>query len=217
LSTESKGEAVFVRGRPKDQAPAGHVTVREAAEMYGVTEQAVRQRIKRGTLPIFTATTTTPGKELRHYIPREAVEEELKNRELQLPTEDQRGGLEAFATRLDAFAARLDAISERQERTEGKVAELVDKLARQDRIGVAQEESALRERLETEQAAREAAERERDELRMQIRRRVDPQEDPSQEVDDEPTEVFESSERIDAEPPAFDGIDGKKVKSLRDG
>lgn len=195
---------MFARGRPKDQAPEGHVTVREAAERLGVTQAAIRQRVKRGTLRTLITTTSTRGKELRYYIPIEALEEALKpDREPQPPMEEQRVGV-------DALAARLDAMSERQERTERKLAELVDNLERQDRIGVAQEESALRERLET-------AERERDELLMQISRLVDPQEEPSQEVADEPTEGFESSERIGAEAPSFGGIDGNKVKQLRKG
>jgi hypothetical protein len=39
------------RGRPKLQAPKGRVTVREAAQILGVSESAVGGRIERGTLP----------------------------------------------------------------------------------------------------------------------------------------------------------------------
>jgi hypothetical protein len=70
-------------GRRRDEAPPGHLTVRDAAEILGVTEQAIRQRLKRGTLPEMDPKLVTEGGgEPRHYIPREAVERALAERDL---------------------------------------------------------------------------------------------------------------------------------------
>lgn len=62
---------------PHDKAPDGFLTVREAAEALGTSQAAIRQRIKRGTLPTREG-DVTPGLETRHYIPREAVERQLE-------------------------------------------------------------------------------------------------------------------------------------------
>ncbi len=56
--------------------------VREAAEILGVTEQAVRQRIGRDTLPTMPDAVTEGGDEPRYYIPREAVEKAVEEAKL---------------------------------------------------------------------------------------------------------------------------------------
>ena len=148
-------------GRRRDVAPEGYVTVREAAERLGVSEQAVRQRVQRGTLEVLDA--TTPGGETRYYIPKEAIEEAERKRR----GEEARVSSAVGQVGVDELVARLDELSERQERTE----RIIGFFARPEQLEV----SALREQLEEEQGRREAAERERDELRSQIRRLVDPE------------------------------------------
>ena len=64
------------RGRPKLQAPKGRVTVREAAQILGVSESAVGGRIERGTLP--AKEVPLQSGERRYYLPREMIEEEAK-------------------------------------------------------------------------------------------------------------------------------------------
>ena len=59
-------------GRRREEAPEGYATVREAAELLGVTRQAIRQRIDRGTLPTMTQATEGGG-EQRYYVPWEAL------------------------------------------------------------------------------------------------------------------------------------------------
>jgi predicted transcriptional regulator len=103
-------------GRPKDQAPPGHLTVREAARMLEITPSAVRQRIANGSLAV--RPTTTKRKERRYYIPRAAVVEALeKDREAHRKA--AQGGS------VDELAARLDALSERQENFEQTVREFL--------------------------------------------------------------------------------------------
>jgi hypothetical protein len=98
------------RGRPKDQAPRGHHTVGEAAQILGITPAAVRQRIENGSLT--ARTKTTKRNEPRYYIPKENVVDALeRDRELHLPTGSQAGRLE---DRVDELAARLDTLSEQQ-------------------------------------------------------------------------------------------------------
>lgn len=57
--------------RPKDHAPPGYTTVREAAQILGVSEQAIRARMGRGTLP--ERVEHLESGETRRYVLREAL------------------------------------------------------------------------------------------------------------------------------------------------
>jgi hypothetical protein len=104
-------------GRPKDQAPPGHLTVREAAQMLEITASAVRQRIENGSLAAHTKPTRR--KEPRYYIPKKNVVEAIeKDREAHLKKLTQGGSVAELA-------ARLDALSERQENFEQTVREFL--------------------------------------------------------------------------------------------
>ncbi|HJQ29278.1 MAG TPA: helix-turn-helix domain-containing protein [Rubrobacter sp.] len=63
-------------GRISEQAPKGHITVREASEILGVSDQAIRNRIERGTL--VTKEVPLPGGGRRHYLPRSVIEAEAE-------------------------------------------------------------------------------------------------------------------------------------------
>ena len=58
-------------GRPKDRAPEGFLTVREAAELLGISGTAVRNRLERGTLP--KNEIVLESGETRVYVPEDAV------------------------------------------------------------------------------------------------------------------------------------------------
>lgn len=77
-------EGRLSRGRPKEQAPKGRVTVREAAQILGVSESAVRGRIERGTLPAKEVPLQSGRR--RHYVPREVIEEAKAPQEQTLNT-----------------------------------------------------------------------------------------------------------------------------------
>lgn len=95
-------------GRPRDTAPKGFVTVREAADLLGISGAAVRQRIKRGALPSEEG-HVSDRLESRHYIPHEAIEREII--EKGLPA--NRGHVEASA---ETVIARVEmAIEEAAE------------------------------------------------------------------------------------------------------
>ena len=59
--------------RPQTRAPEGYVTIREASEILGITDQAVRNRIERGTLP--TKEVPSQSSVRRIYLPRNVVED----------------------------------------------------------------------------------------------------------------------------------------------
>lgn len=77
-------------GRPRTEAPAGYVTVSEAAALLGVSDAAIRRRMDRGTLPFETEPQeTASGKqEVRIYIPREAIEKAMSEKMLPATKED---------------------------------------------------------------------------------------------------------------------------------
>jgi DNA-binding XRE family transcriptional regulator len=59
-------------GRPRDKAPPGYVTVRQAADYFGVSEQAIRNRIRDGALPAKEA-RREGTRERRYYVPESAL------------------------------------------------------------------------------------------------------------------------------------------------
>lgn len=198
-------------GRPKDQAPPGHLTVREAAQMLGITASAVRQRIENGSLTArITTTKRKTRNERRYYIPKENVVDALeRDRELRLPT--------GLAERLDAMSARVVNIDRNIERI---ALNTLANSERQEQLGVLQQElSALQEQLKAEQAAREAAETEIDNLRNLLPHSED---QPTQQSLDTPVDVHGTQDNDSAEKPETDKkrskrrIDAYKVRALRE-
>jgi DNA-binding XRE family transcriptional regulator len=121
------------RGRPRVQAPPGYVTVPEAAEIWGVSPETIRNRMKNGTLD-GKVDTLTSG-ERRYYARKSAVEKYLTgNGAPGLLWGDQGPVIEELAERQENIERRLDSI-----------------------------EDAIREVLATLQQLEQSAERERDE------------------------------------------------------
>ena len=138
------------RGRPRDQAPPGYITTSDAAEIWDVSAETIRNRIRNKTLA--GKVVTLRSGERRYIVASSAVEEyRTWNGAQRLPWGDQGPGVEKLASRLDAIAERQDAIAERQENVE----------KRQESI-----EDAIGEVLASLQQQKQAAERERDELRL---------------------------------------------------
>lgn len=138
-------------GRPRDRAPEGYLTVREAADLLGITQPAVRQRIKRGTLP------TRPGDAAHHYIPREAIEQEIQlamaettdevavrsNRNTELVLEALAELNAAVCAQREEVTAGLDKITERFEKLQTNQEEI--------KAGLGQALQIMREQAEREQ------------------------------------------------------------------
>jgi predicted ArsR family transcriptional regulator len=136
--------------RPQDIAPKGFVTVREAAQVLGISEQAIRARMDRKTLP--ENVVVQNNGESRRYIPREALDEALR-RTHELATRDDTAELtladamlvheateelineirrhEAAVNRGmkeagNAMVAKLDAIAGRLERDSAERREIIE-------------------------------------------------------------------------------------------
>ena len=59
-------------GRPREEAPSGYVTTREAADEIGVTTETIRKRVKKGDLP--GKQLRRPGTdEVRYYVEESAL------------------------------------------------------------------------------------------------------------------------------------------------
>ena len=67
MSEEGRG-----RGRPREQAPEGYVTIPEAARRLGITPTAIRGRIERGTLQAEDVVVEEHGP--RQYIREEEIQ-----------------------------------------------------------------------------------------------------------------------------------------------
>lgn len=96
-------------GRPRNRAPDGFATVREAAKILGVSEQAIRARLDRGTLT--QRVDPMPNGEVRRYVPREAIDDALRSSH-------------ELATRDDAAEITLAGALLAKEMTEQLVAEI---------------------------------------------------------------------------------------------
>jgi Helix-turn-helix domain len=115
-------------GRPRDEAPAGHLTVREAAELLGVSDTAVRGRIKRGTLSTMPDLVTEGGGEPRYYIPRHEVERALSERGAVARREDT-GEVMLNSERLaERLEGKLEEIREQRERHHAEEMEAAGKI-----------------------------------------------------------------------------------------
>lgn len=125
-------------GRPRDSAPEGFRTVREAAGMLGISETAVYSRIRRGTLPTREGKDVSGSLEVRHYIPEAAIQQALEEKNLpatkhhtdlsaefimeqlqaavELGSQERKAIHEAIQHQEENVTARLDKIQHNQER-----------------------------------------------------------------------------------------------------
>lgn len=133
-------------GRQPEFAPDGYMTPREVGARLGITASAVRERIRRGTMPVGGKDIVSQGGEGRYYVPASWVEEELKRRE-EVPTrEDMQLHDDAMVERLGELAGILresfaDALSESDKR----IVEAIN-LQRQDIIAELKRGGKLRSR-----------------------------------------------------------------------
>src|SRR5215204_7465525 len=175
------------------------LTIQEAAHRLGVSESAVRKRIKRGTLQrektedgrvLVYMEPSVPGVEEVRTPEREALISEMQQRlallerELDVRTEEIRRRDTIIMNMTEAMKAlNPPAPEDSSEVRESDVSpgstdelgevreELVAEQARRELA-----ESTLREGMAEEQRRREAAERERDELRQELYARREPRE-----------------------------------------
>jgi flagellar biosynthesis/type III secretory pathway protein FliH len=92
------------RGRIQNQAPPGHFTVRDVAQMLGITPTAVRMRISNGSLEALRE-TKKGSMERRYYIPKTVAEDAVREaREAEASAGEHKDGglsLEKVAKMLD--------------------------------------------------------------------------------------------------------------------
>jgi excisionase family DNA binding protein len=62
-------------GRPRENAPPGYLTVRQVAERFGVTEQAIRNSIRDGRLPAQMVPRKGRGEGRYYVVPASALVE----------------------------------------------------------------------------------------------------------------------------------------------
>jgi excisionase family DNA binding protein len=177
------------------------LTIQEAAHRLGVSESAVRKRIKRGTLQrektedgrvLVYMEPSVPGAEEVRTHERDALISEMQQRlallerELDVRTEEIRRRDTIIMNMTEAMKAlnppAPEDSSEARESPEssgptGELEEVREELAaEQARREMA--ESTLREGMAEEQRRREEAERERDELRQELHALREPRESP---------------------------------------
>src|SRR5215204_4378515 len=177
------------------------LTIQEAAHRLGVSESAVRKRIKRGTLQrektedgrvLVYMEPSVPGAEEVRTPEREALISEMQQRlallerELEVRTEEIRRRDTIIMNMTEAMKAlnppAPEESSEARESPEstgptGELGALREELAaEQTRRETA--ESTLREGMAEEQRRREEAERERDELRQELHALREPRQAP---------------------------------------
>lgn len=184
-------------GRPgENPPPVGYLGTPEAAVLMGVSKQTIRHEIRAGTLEGFDE--VEPDDRRVFWAKREDVEREAVAKQRQRG--EQRGVAEV------ELSARLDTVSERLGNIETLLLKLLAELERREPNGVGQEEAvAWQKRFEAEKAAREVAERERDELHIPLLRILDPEEESPQQPHD----------TIGAKVLSVGRIDGHKVWHLR--
>jgi DNA-binding XRE family transcriptional regulator len=196
MSAKNEGGDRSTSGRPGEKTPpVGYLGTPEAAVLMGVSKQTIRHKIRAGTLEGFDE--VGPDDRRVFWAKREDVEREAVAKQRQRG--EQRGVAEV------ELSARLDTVSERLGNIETLLPKLLAELERREPNGVGQEAVAWQKRFEAEKAAREVAERERDELRMRLLRILDPEEGSPQQPHD----------TIGAKVLPVGRIDGHKVWHLR--
>src|SRR5215208_6086250 len=177
------------------------LTIQEAAHRLGVSESAVRKRIKRGTLQreetedgrvLVYMEPSVPGAEKVRTPERDALISEMQQRlallerELDVRTEEIRRRDTIIMNMTEAMKAlnppAPEDSSEVRESPEspeptGELGELREELDT-ERTRRETAESTLREGMDEEQRRREKAERERDELREELYARREPRQSP---------------------------------------
>src|SRR5215213_8637368 len=184
------------------------LTIQEAAHRLGVSESAVRKRIKRGTLQrektedgrvLVYMEPSVPGAEEVRTPERDALISEMQQRlallerELDVRTEEIRRRDTIIMNMTEAMKAlnppAPEDSSAARESPEssgptGELGALREELGT-ERTRREMAESTLREGMAEEQRRREKAERERDELRRELYARREPRES-SETVEEEP-------------------------------
>jgi DNA-binding XRE family transcriptional regulator len=201
-------------GRPHERPPSGYVTVPNAAKILGVTAQTVRNWMKNGRLD--GKRGRSKSGEPRYFVESASLEEALaRNGVSRLSSGNQEVEGE-LATCLDAMSTRQEDFEKRFEK---RVLDILETLERQEQTGAPHEEvSALREQLRAEQAARRAAEIERDLLRNMLTHSAHQAALQSFDTPIEPTTARKnvSTENSEAGKKQGNGrIDRDKIKSLR--
>jgi excisionase family DNA binding protein len=182
------GEDRTDRGNAEGTSYQRRVTASEAAELLGISEGAVRMRVKRGTLPstreggrlyVLLNTDPTTEQERPHDRTHDRTSELIATLRKQLEEANERDRenrrvIAALTSRIPAIEAPSEAETpEDAETVEEAQDELGDERARREMA-----ESTLREGMAEERRRREEAERERDDLRRELYARREPRESP---------------------------------------
>jgi excisionase family DNA binding protein len=199
------------------------LTIQEAAHRLGVSESAVRKRIKRGTLQrektedgrvLVYMEPSVPGAEEVRTPERDALISEMQQRlallerELDVRTEEIRRRDTIIMNMTEAMKAlnppAPEDSSEARESPEssGPVGELEELREELDTERTRREraESTLREGMDEERQRREAAERERDDLRRELFARREPRESP-ETVEEEPERAEPRPATVESQEP----------------
>jgi excisionase family DNA binding protein len=199
------------------------LTIQEAAHRLGVSESAVRKRIKRGTLQrektedgrvLVYMEPSVPGAEEVRTPERDALISEMQQRlallerELDVRTEEIRRRDTIIMNMTEAMKAlnppAPEDSSEARESPEspgptGELGELREELDT-ERTRRERAESTLREGMDEERQRREAAERERDDLRRELFARREPRESP-ETVEEEPERAEPRPATVESQEP----------------
>jgi hypothetical protein len=202
-----RGRGPYRRTTGEPQANHERLTVAQAAIRLGITEGAVRSRIKRGTLPtakeggnVFvllgggtsqanqTTNTDVPGDQSELI---EALRDQIED--LRQERDEWREQARITDRLLSAAMERIPAIEAPPEAPEDAetVEEATDELGA-ERARREMAETTLHEGMAEERRRREEAERERDDLRRELHARREPRESPET--------VEEAPERADPHP-----------------
>jgi excisionase family DNA binding protein len=192
------GEDRTDRGNAEGTSYQRRVTASEAAELLGISEGAVRMRVKRGTLPstreggrlyVLLNTDPTTEQERPHDRTHDRTSELIATLRKQLEEANERDRenrriIAALTSRIPAIEAPSEAeASEEAETVEEAQDDLGAERARREMA-----ETTLHEGMAEERRRREAAERERDDLRRELYARREPRESP-ETVEEAPDSV----------------------------
>jgi excisionase family DNA binding protein len=199
------------------------LTIQEAAHRLGVSESAVRKRIKRGTLQrektedgrvLVYMDPSVPGAEEVRTPERDALISEMQQRlallerELDVRTEEIRRRDTIIMNMTEAMKAlnppAPEDSSEARESPErpgptGELGVLREELDT-ERTRRERAESTLREGMDEERRRREEAERERDDLRRELFARREPRESP-ETVEEEPERAEPRPATVESQEP----------------
>jgi excisionase family DNA binding protein len=175
------GEDRTDRGNAEGTSYQRRVTASEAAELLGISEGAVRMRVKRGTLPstreggrlyVLLNTDPTTEQERPHDRTHDRTSELIATLRKQLEEANERDRENRRI--IAALTSRIPAIEAPSEAEASEEAETVEEA--QDDLGAERTrremaETTLHEGMAEERRRREEAERERDELRRELHAR----------------------------------------------